>query len=87
MRITLTLDDELAEKLREQARLQDRTLKQVVNDTLRRGMSPEVRDLPTPEYRMVPNRSVLAPGIDHIKLNQISDQLEADSFGGAMSAM
>ena len=87
MRITLTLDDELAEKLREQARLQDRTFKQVINDTLRRGMSPEVRDIPTPEYRIVPNRSELTPGIDHMKLNQISDQLEADSFGGAMSAM
>ena len=81
MRTTLTLDDAIAEKLREQARLQDRTFKQVVNDTLRRGMSPEVRDIPTPEYRIVPNRSELAPGIDPTKLNQINDQLEAESFG------
>lgn len=81
MRTTLTLDDDVAEKLREEARLQDKTFKQVVNDTLRRGMSPEVRDISTPEYRLVPNHSALAPGIDPTKLNQISDQIEVETFG------
>ena len=87
MRTTLTLDDDVAERLREQARLQDRTFKQVVNDTLRRGMSPDAGDIPTPEYRIVPNHSALAPGIDPTKLNQINDQLEAETFGGAPSAI
>ena len=87
MRTTLTLDDDVAERLREQARLQDRTFKQVVNDTLRRGMSPDVGDIPTPEYRIVPNHSALAPGIDPTKLNQLNDQLEAETFGGAPSAI
>ena len=87
MRTTLTLDDDVAERLREQARLQDRTFKQVVNDTLRRGMSPDAGDIPTPEYRVVPNHSALAPGIDPTKLNQINDQLEAETFGGAPSAI
>ena len=87
MRTTLTLDDDVAEKLREQARLLDRTFKQVVNDTLRRGMSPDVRKGSTPEYRIVPNHSALAPGIDPMKLKQINDELEAESFGGAPSAI
>ena len=87
MRTTLTIDDDIAERLREQTRLQDKTFKQVVNDTLRRGMSPDVRDIPTLEYRIVPNHSALAPGIDPTKLNQLSDELEAESFGGAPSPL
>ncbi len=82
MRTTLTLDDDIADSLREQARLLNRPFKQVVNETLRRGMSPTVRAAPAPQYRVVPNRSGLAPGIDPLKLNQINDQLEVDDFAG-----
>ncbi len=82
MRTTLTLDDDLALSLKEQARLLDKPFKQVVNDTLRRGMSQVVRETPAPGYRVVPNRSGLAKGIDPMKLNQLVDQLEADNFAG-----
>ena len=81
MRITLTLDDDLAAKLREQARLHEKTFKQIVNDTLRRGLSLDTREIPKPEYRVVPNRSALVPGIDPAKLNQMNDRLEAETFG------
>ena len=87
MRTTLTLDDDAADKLREQARLQDKTFKQVVNDVLRHGMSPGAGETPTPAYRVVPNHSTLAPGIDPMKLNQINDQLEVETFGGASTAI
>ena len=82
MRTTLTLDDDVAETLREQARLQDMTFKRVVNDTLRRGMSPDTMETPTREYRFVPNRSALVPEIDPTKLNRIGDQLDVKSFSG-----
>lgn len=81
MRTTLTLDDDIADTLREQARLQDMTFKRVVNDALRRGMSPDKRETPAQKYRVVPNRSALVSGIDPMKLNQINDELEADAFG------
>ncbi len=81
MRITLTLDDDLADSLRERARLLNKSVKQVVNDALRRGMSSDPPETPPPEYRVVPNHSALAPGIDPLKLNQINDQLDAGSFG------
>ena len=81
MRTTLTLDDDIADYLREQARLLDKPFKQVVNDTLRRGMSPVVVATAR-EFRLIPNRSGLAPGIDPLKLNQLNDQLEAEEFGG-----
>ncbi|MCE2462880.1 MAG: antitoxin [Dehalococcoidia bacterium] len=80
MRTTLTLDDDVADALRERARLLNIPFKQVVNDTLRRGMSPAAKEVPLPEYRVVPNHSALASGIDPLKLNQINDQLDAEAF-------
>ena len=81
MRTTLTLDHDIADFLREQARLLGRPFKQVVNDVLRRGMSPVVREAPTP-YRVTPIHSGLAPGVDPLKLNQLNDELEVEDFAG-----
>ena len=70
----MTLDDDVAEALRERACFLDVSFKQVVNDTLRRGMSPETGEIRGPEYRVIPNHSALAPGIDPLNLNQLNDQ-------------
>ena len=80
MRTTLTLDDDIADSLKEKARLLSKPFKQVVNEALRRGMSPAIGERPRPEYRITPNRSGLTPGIDPLKLNQLNDQLEAEDF-------
>ena len=82
MRTTLTLDDDIADFLQQQARLLSKPFKQVVNDTLRCGMSPAIGERPRPEYRVTPNRSGLAPGVDPLRLNQFNDQLEAEDFPG-----
>ena len=82
MRTTLTLDDDLADALRERARLTDRPFKQVVNDTLRRGMSPGTGETARSEYRVVPRRGGFALGIDPLRLNQLNDQLAAEEFPG-----
>ena len=81
MRTTLTLDDDLADALRERARLLNVSFKQVVNDALRRGMSPETTEAPLARYRVVPNHSALVRGVDPLKLNQLNDELEAEAFG------
>ena len=80
MRTTLTLDDDVADFLRAQSRLQDRPFKQVVNDVLRRGMAPGQQAPELPRFRIVPNRSGLVPGVDPLRLNQLNDQLEAEDF-------
>jgi hypothetical protein len=82
MRTTLTLDDDIADSLRELARLLDKPFKQVVNEVLLRGMSPGVIASPRPEYRLVPNRSGIAPGMDPLKLNQFNDELQVEEFAG-----
>ena len=75
MRTTLTLDDDVADFLKRQARLLNKPFKEVVNETLRRGMSPPIGERSRSEYRVTPNRSGLAPGIDPLKLNRLNDQL------------
>ena len=82
MRTTLTLDDDIADSLKERARLLDISFKQVVNDTLRRGLSPATSEARPPAYRVIPNHSGLVPGVDPLKLNQLNDQIEAERFTG-----
>ena len=77
MRTTLTIDDDIADALKEQARHFNKPFKQVVNDILRRGLSPSVAKEPGSEYRVVPNRSQLLPGVDPLKLSQLDDELQA----------
>ncbi len=79
MRTTLTLDDDVADALKEHARQFDLPFKQVVNDTLRRGLSPASAKAQTP-YRVKPNHSGLRHGVDILRLNQLSDELQVDHF-------
>ena len=79
MRTTLTLDDDLAAALKEQARRADRPFKQVVNDTLRRGLSPALAAA-EPGYVVRPHDSGFRPGVDPMRLNQLNDSLEAVEF-------
>ena len=86
MRTTLTLDDDVADFLRAQSRLQDKPFKQVVNEVLRRGMAPAARGPDRPRFRITPNRSGLVPGVDPLRLNQLNDQLEAEDFAAESGA-
>ena len=80
MRTTLTLDDDVADFLKEQSQLHNKPFKQVVNEVLRRGMAPNVKRAAPPKFKITPNRSNLFPGVDPVKLNQFNDQLEAEDF-------
>ena len=80
MRTTLTLDDDLGDALRERARLLNIPFKQAVNDALRRGMSPGQPGPIAPEFRVNPFDIQFTPGVDPLKLNQLSDELAVDAF-------
>ncbi len=88
MRTTLTLDDDVAAALKERARRLARPFKQVVNDTLRRGLSDsheEHEDAPPsdgerPVFVVKPICSGFKPGIDPLKLNQLNADLEMEEF-------
>lgn len=81
MPTTLTLDDDLADALREQAQRTDQPLEQVVNDTLRRGLSPTFVEMGQ-RYRVRPHQSGFRTGIDPMRLNQLNDSFGASGLPG-----
>ena len=80
MRTTLTLDDDIADFLKEQARLLERPFKQVVNDTLRRGMSPGTREAPARPYRVKPISSGFALGVDEMRLKDLLEEEDIENY-------
>jgi len=82
MRTTLTLDDDVAEKLRQLARGSGRSLKAVVNDALRRGLSTGAKPLQeSPPFKVRARAGGFRAGIDIGKLNQLVDDLDLERFG------
>jgi hypothetical protein len=79
MRTTLTIEPEVAERLRQELALGKRSLKAIVNDALKRGLGLDapVRQQP---YRITPHSSRFLPGVDVGKLNRLADELEAGEF-------
>jgi len=78
MRTTFTLDDDIAERLKDLARRERVSFRRVVNETLRRGLSAqEPRGRRPARFRVEPFRSAFRPGVDPLRLNQLVDDLEA----------
>jgi hypothetical protein len=75
MRTTLTLDPDVARMLQEETHRLRKPFKQVVNDALRRGLSPGPGRRRT-RYRVRPHVTTLRPGVDAAKLNALADELE-----------
>ena len=89
MKTMLTLDDDVADFLKDQCRLQDKPFERVVNETLRRGMktaapsgsaADKAKDSELPPFKVVPFSSKFKPGVDEIKLNQINADLEMEEL-------
>ena len=80
MRTTLTIDNDIADYLREQTRLHEKSFKQVVNETLRRGMSPSANEKPRKPFKVKTFSSGYAPGVDRLKLNQLMDELDDEYY-------
>jgi plasmid stability protein len=79
MRTTLTLDDDLVERLKQAAARDHKRFKDALNDTLRAGLG--LRDKParkTRSFVVRTFRSRLKAGIDETKLSQLVDQLEVE---------
>lgn len=76
MRTTLTLDSDVARLVAETTHKERRSTKDVVNDALRRALSPQrTRSYTAPVFRADP-----VPGADPARLNQLVDELEDDEL-------
>ena len=89
MKTTLTLDDDVADFLKEQCRLQSKPFDLVANETLRRGMESPARpqsasdggkDFSLPPFKVVPNHSGFAPGVDPNNPKRFLDDLDVEDY-------
>ena len=81
MRTTVTLEQDLADKLKEYAHRRHISLRVALNMLLRRGLAAnETAPSPWRRFAVEPHSSRLQPGVDPDKLNQIVDRLEAEDF-------
>jgi hypothetical protein len=80
MRTTLTISDDLAAILKQESLRKGLPFKEIVNATLRRGLSLEQALPPSLPVVTRPHAFGFKPGIDLDKLNQLADEMEAESF-------
>jgi metal-responsive CopG/Arc/MetJ family transcriptional regulator len=79
MRTTLTLDDQLAKELKEVAHKAGKPFKEVVNDTLRKGLHPS-RSL-SKRYRLkTVSLGAVQPGINLDKALSLADAIEDEEI-------
>ncbi len=80
MRTTLTIDDDLAALLKQRARELGLPFKDVVNRTLRSGFGEQAKPRHRIAPKTIPHAFGFRPGIDLDKLNQLADELEAETY-------
>ena len=81
MRTTITLDPDVVLSVKSRMATQKATLKQVINDALRRGLSVGPQK-PSQPFLVTPHSFGFRPGIDIHQLNKLADDLEAQAFTG-----
>ena len=80
MRTTLTIDDDLAGLLKRRARRLGLPFKELVNRTLRAGLGEQAKPRRHATPKIISHAFGFRPGIDLDKLNQLVDELEAESY-------
>jgi plasmid stability protein len=81
MRTTLTLDDDVADKLKQFAHRRRLSFRAAVNAVIRQGLVSEERRGPSARCRLRSFTSPLRPGIDPLRLNHLADDLELERTG------
>ena len=78
MRTTVTLEPDVAAKLKELAHRRRMSFKSALNETLRRGLTAQAGSGRRKRFVVEPHTGAFRSGIDPHGLNQLSDELEAD---------
>ena len=77
MRTTLTLDDDLAAKLKAETRRSGRSLKDIVNEYLRLGLYTKKTQRPSRPFRVeARDLGALRPGLSLDNVGDLLEQLE-----------
>lgn len=81
VRTTVTLEPDLANRLKEYAHRKRTSFKAALNTVLRRGLAAqELSAHPRRRFTVEPHSGGFKPGIDVARLNQLVDQLETEDF-------
>lgn len=88
MRTTVTLEPDIAAKLKELAHRRRASFKATLNDVLRKGLSAQAgTGEPAERYVVEPHAGGFRPGVDPARLNQLLDDLDvADLIDGERPA-
>lgn len=78
MRTTLTLDPDVAQSIKSHMASRKVSLKDVVNEALRKGLSMEPQR-PKKPFRVISHSFGFRPGIDTDKLGQLADELDTQA--------
>ena len=78
MRTTLTLDRDVAERLRSEMRRTGKSLKATVNEALRLGLRLRGKPPRAPRFEVQPHSFGFKPGVDLDRMNQLVDELEVE---------
>lgn len=76
MRTTLTLDEDVAAKLKAEVRRTGRSWKEVVNETLRLGLLAKRSAKPREPFRIQARAWGVRPGLDYDRIAELVDQVE-----------
>jgi len=85
MRTTLTLDPDVAMKLKKRMAEKKLTLKETVNQALRSGLKAVEQEKKRAPFKVIPHSFGFKPGIDLNRLNQLVDELESEEYVRKMS--
>jgi hypothetical protein len=78
MRTTLTIEPDVALRIKRAMARKKIPLKRVVNDALRAGLAVVDKDKPV-EFSVEPHPCKFKPGVDLDRLNQLVDEMDAEA--------
>ena len=78
MRTTLTLEDDVANRIKMEIRRSGKAMKAVVNEALRRGLGLGGKPARPPRFEVRSHAFGFRPGIDLDRVNQLADELESE---------
>jgi len=76
MRTTLTLDEDIAAKLKAESRKTGKPFKQVVNETLREGFFARRNTKPLPPFKIKARPLGLRPGLSYDCIGKLLEEAE-----------
>jgi len=84
MRTTVTLDEDVFERLQGLSHKLRKPFRTVLNDAVRKGLGQSNRSPKQTPFRVVAHDGRLRPGFDERRFNQLADEMEAEAVASKL---